>query len=178
MNAERGATPACSPRNGLEGSRRLGAYGRNVTAAHTPRLALKCGLLLATINLLAGNIGELSPSLRTAVSLALWLPALLSLTLPGFIAAGWSRRAIGLVVLLPLAAGFHAGALGATFAVALTLWLPSLLAPKSASAEPGLNLLQLGAALAGLAVLIRESFPQAFGLFEQLSTLTCALSSL
>ncbi len=142
------------------------------------KLALRCGILLAVLNLLAGTIGDLGAPFRACLAFALWLPVMISLVGPSFLHAGRLRKLASLLVLIPVVLGFRAGGVHAVFGVFLTLWLPWLLAEEPSSLEPGLPAVQLTTALVGLWMVVQESFPQAFVWVDRLSFLSCDLSSL
>lgn len=142
------------------------------------KLGLRGGILLAVVNLLAGNIGDLSAPFRDCLAFALWLPVLVSVIRPCFLRAGWPRKFTALLVLVPVVLGFRAGGVHAVFALFLTLWLPCILQEKSSPTEPHLPVLLLTTASVGLWMLIQDLLPQAFVWVDRLSFLSCKLSSL
>ena len=154
-------------------------------------LGLRCGILLVCVNLLAGNIGNLSAAFRDCLALVLWLPVLVGIVWPGFSAASWRRRLAVILLLIPVLLGFAAGGLHAIFALFVSLLFPVVLTnagsraglaahdtSSTAFAEPGVQLLLLTAAAAGLVALAQQEAAWAFAVLERLSEVSCSIASL
>lgn len=141
-------------------------------------LALSCGVLLVVLNLLAGNIGDLSPQFRNYAAIVLWVPALISLAWPGFQNAKLRRKLLLLVPLAVIIAGFPAGSVHAVFALCASLVFLYLFGNHAQPAPPGLQVLLLAAAATGLWLIGQEVFPALYLLTEFGSSLSCRLSSL
>ncbi len=173
-----------------------------VQVASEVNVLLQCAVLLFCLNLLAGNIGDLNSTLRTAVAVALWFPLWLPRVWAAFWPAPLLRKALALCLLLLALWSLRAGGAEAVFGVFLTVLILPVLGtcsgpdntaakpegPESLRAvpnrakidgdiDPCLFALSAVAAVGTFLVGV-QSFPQAHAVLERISHLSCATASI
>jgi Domain of unknown function (DUF4350) len=141
-------------------------------------LGLSCAALLVVVNLLAGNLGDLSAGVRNCAALGLWLLVWLPMSWARFRQANWQRKGAALILLIAAGLAFAAGGVHALLALLATLWLPCVLAQETSPPALDRQVLALTAAATGLWLIALGFLPQVNLLMETLSAQSSRLASL